>query len=337
MFQGSFLAQTLAGKTSTGLPFYLPHGANVQVMDEGVIRFGPRDPQSSPLHLVISCGVHGNETAPVELAERLIAALLSGELRPRARVLFVFGNVAALRAGTRFVKQDMNRLFCRIPEGSDDDESRRATMLELYLMRFFSRAIQDDAPRLHYDLHTAIHGSQIEKFAIYPRPNEGINFQPKAIARLAQGGVSAVLLQTTTAPTFSYFSSRHCGATAFTVELGRAAPFGQNAGIDLSAMEAHLRALISGDIGAPAEIPAAVQVFRVSREIIKRSEAFELFVDAKVDNFTPLQQGSLLARDGDQSWTVDEAEARIIFPNPEVAVGQRAGLIVVPSTHFNRD
>lgn len=337
MFQGSFLAQTLAGKTTLGLPFYLPHGANVQIMDEGVIRFGPRDPQSSPLHLVISCGVHGNETAPVELVERLIAALLSGELKPRARVMFVLGNVAALRAGTRFVQQDMNRLFCRIPEASDDDESRRATMLEMHLMRFFSRAIQDDKPRLHYDLHTAIHGSQIEKFAIYPRPNEGQNFQPAAVARLARGGVSAVLLQTSTAPTFSYFSSRHCGATAFTVELGRAAPFGQNAALDLSQMEAHLRALIGGEVPMDDSAPASMQVFRVSREIIKRSEAFELFIDAKTDNFTPLIQGQPLARDGDQTWTVDEAGARIIFPNPDVAVGQRAGLVIVPTESYSRD
>lgn len=329
-----FLQDTLAGRTATALPYTLPNGVRVQVMDEGVIRFEPKDSEARKLDLVVSSGIHGNETAPVELVDQLIGELLRGELRLRSRVLFLFGNVEALRRGERFVETDMNRLFCRIPEVSDGSEQRRATMLEIHVMRFFARAMQDGKPRLHYDLHTAIHGSLLEKFAIYPLPPAGRDFDPQQIARLADGGVEAVLLQSTQAPTFSFYSSRHCDAAAFTIELGRAMPFGQNQGIDLSRMDDYLRGLIAGEIPQPEQVPAGLPVYRVSREVVKQSEAFRLLIDGKTDNFTPLPQGMLLAEDGETRWIVDEADARIIFPNPEVAIGQRAGLIIVPDRRF---
>ncbi|HSC80829.1 MAG TPA: succinylglutamate desuccinylase, partial [Chitinolyticbacter sp.] len=290
-----FLQQTLAGDTETALPYTLPNGVRVQVMDEGVVRFEPVASESRELDLVISCGIHGNETAPVELVDRLIGELLQGALHLRSRVLFILGNVAALRVGARFVETDMNRLFCRIPEVSDGMEQRRATMLEIHVMRFFARAMQDGKPRLHYDLHTAIHGSLIEKFAIYPLPPAGRDFDPVQIARLAEAGVDAVLLQSTPAPTFSFYSSRHCDAAAFTVELGRAMPFGHNQGINLSRMGDYLRGLIAGEIAQPARVPDSLPVYRVSREVVKQSDAFRLLIDGKTDNFTPLPQGMLLA------------------------------------------
>ncbi|AZN36387.1 succinylglutamate desuccinylase [Iodobacter ciconiae] len=332
----SFLEQTLAGKTCIALPYCLPNGTHVQVMDEGVIRFEPKNPGDRQLDMVLSCGIHGNETAPVELLDRIVSQILEGQLKVRARVLCVFGNIEAMRQGVRCIDQDMNRLFCRLPDVEDGDEARRAAMLEMQLMRFFSRSIQDSKPRLHYDLHTAIHGSLIEKFAIYPLPPQGRDFDPLQVARLASAGVDAVLLQSTTSTTFSFFSSQHCGAAAFTIELGRAMPFGQNGGVDLSKMQAYLEGLISGDLPDGDVVPAHLGLYKVSREIIKQSDAFVLHIDAKMDNFTPLAPGTILAEDEGMQYVVHETDARVIFPNPDIAVGQRAGLVIVPTESYLR-
>lgn len=71
--------------------------------------------------------------------------------------------------------------------------------------------------------------------------------------------------------------------------------------------------------------------FRLAREIIKRSEQFVLRLPAGIDNFTPVSPGTLLAEDGDEvRWVVEELGARILFPMASVAIGERAGLIVVP-------
>lgn len=332
----SFLEQTLAGKTCIALPYCLPNGTHVQVMDEGVIRFEPRDPSDRQLDIVLSCGIHGNETAPVEMLNHIVSQILDSQLRVRARVLCVFGNVEAMRQGVRCVEQDMNRLFCRMPEVEDGLEARRAAMLEMHLMRFFSRSMQDGKPRLHYDLHTAIHGSLIEKFAIYPLPPHGRDFDPLQVSRLACAGVDAVLLQSTTSTTFSFFSSQHCGAAALTVELGRAMPFGQNEGLDLSKMQAYLEGLISGELPACDAVPEQIGLFRVSREIVKQSDAFVLCIDPKTDNFTPLPVGTLLAEDGDIRHVVTEEQARLIFPNPHIEIGQRAALVIVPAQSYTR-
>ncbi|WP_410498751.1 succinylglutamate desuccinylase [Chitinibacter sp. S2-10] len=332
MSSSTFLQKTLAGDTCLALPYCLPHGTHVQVLDEGVICFEPRDAACSVLDLVISCGIHGNETAPVELVEQLIERILAQQLRVKARVLFIFGNVAALRAGTRFVEEDMNRLFNRSPEVEDGIEKRRAIMLEMHVGRFFDDA--DKRPRFHYDLHTAIHGSLIEKFAIYPLPKAGNHFSPTEIARLSIAGVDTVLLQSTKSSTFSYSSHVNCDAHAFTIELGSARPFGQNQGIDLSKMDAYLSALIQGDLPQPELVPPQVKIFRVSREIPKTSHDFKFAIDGKTDNFTPLAKGMTLAEDAGVPFVITEDDARIIFPNPDVPPGQRAGLVIVPARDF---
>ena len=330
----SFLQQTLAGNTAIALPYSLPNRASVQVMDEGVIRFEPQDGANSALDLVISCGIHGNETAPVELVEQLIEQIFAGVVKVRARVLFVFGNVAALRLGQRFVEEDMNRQFGRVPEVEDGFEKRRAAMLEMHVKRFF-QAGGIDKPRLHYDLHTAIHGSLIEKFAIYPLPKPGSTFSTTEIARLSIAGVNTVLLQSTQSSTFSFFSSWQCDAVSFTIELGSARPFGENKSIDLSKMAAYLRALVQGELPMPELISEQVQIFRVSREVMKQTTDFKFAIDGQTDNFTPLPLGMVLAVDQGEEFVITEKNARIIFPNPEVVPGQRAGLIIVPAHNLS--
>jgi succinylglutamate desuccinylase len=333
MSDRTFLQKTLAGDTALALPYCLPHGTEVQVLDEGVIRFEPSDASSSHFDLVISCGIHGNETAPVELVEQLIERIMHNQLRVRSRVMFVFGNVAALRVGKRFVEEDMNRLFNRSPEVEDGMEKRRAMMLEMHVARFFA-AGANKGPRFHYDLHTAIHGSLIEKFAIYPLPKPGSQFSAQEIARLSLAGVDTVLLQSTQSSTFSYSSHFHYDAHAFTIELGSARPFGQNQAIDLSKMDDYLSGLIQGELPQPELIPQHVQIFRVSREIPKTSDDFEFAIDGKTDNFTPLPKGMTLAVDAGVPFVITEDDARIIFPNPSVPPGQRAGLVIVPARNF---
>ena len=46
-------------------------------------------------------------------------------------------------------------------------------------------------------------------------------------------------------------------------------------------------------------------------------------------NFTSLKQGEEIARDGDTVYTVQHPEELVVFPNPDVRVGLRAGLMVV--------
>jgi succinylglutamate desuccinylase len=148
-----------------------------------------------------------------------------GDLKPRARILFLFGNPEAMRKGERFVEQDVNRLFNGRHEQSSGSEAMRAAELERW--RRVSSACR--TARLHYDLHTAIRGSKIEQFALYPW-KEGRQHSRRELARLRAAGMEAVLLQNKPSITFSSYTYDKLGAEAFTLELGKARPFGQNEG-----------------------------------------------------------------------------------------------------------
>jgi succinylglutamate desuccinylase len=325
---GKLLELTLAGREPAQTLQLTPAGVRLRWLGEGALEVTPPVARDNGLDLLLSAGVHGNETAPMELLDGLIQAVARGELVPAARTLFVFGNPEAIRQGERYLEQDINRLFNGRHALSSGPEAIRAGELERLAANFFSLP---GRTRLHYDLHTAIRGSTIEQFALYPWHPER-RHSSRELARLERGGMAAVLLQNRSSITFSAYTYESLGAEAFTLELGKARPFGQNHQIDMSRLRALLEQLLTGTEAPLPEQPGDdLQVFRVAREVIKRSDAFTLHLPAEVENFSPLATGYLLAEDGPHpAWIVEETDARIIFPNPKVQNGLRAGILIVP-------
>lgn len=325
---GKLLDLTLAGREPAQKIQLTTGGVSLRWLGEGALEVRPSADTDSGLDLLLSAGVHGNETAPIELLDTLVQAIARGQLIPRARILFLFGNPEAMRRGVRYIERDVNRLFNGRHDAVSGNEALRACELERLATTFFSL---QQRTRLHYDLHTAIRGSRIEQFALYPW-KQGREHSRQELVRLQSAGMRAVLLQNKPSITFSAFTYEQLDAEAFTLELGKARPFGHNAEVDLSRLEASLRHLIEGvetDLEQPLD---ELALFSVSREIIKHTDAFRLHLDDDIENFTELAPGYLLAEDGrEQRWVVEEQGARIIFPNPKVANGLRAGILIVPT------
>lgn len=325
---GKLLELTLAGREPAQKTQMTVGGVRLRWLGEGALEVRPPENCDNGSDLLLSAGIHGNETAPIELLDELIRAIARGDLKPRARVLFLFGNPEAMRRGVRYVEEDVNRLFNGRHELRGGPEALRACELERLAAAFFSLP---DRYRLHYDLHTAIRGSRIEQFALYPY-KEGRAHSRTELARLRAAGMSAVLLQSKPSIVFSAYTYDQLGAEAFTLELGKARPFGQNQQVNLAALRSCLEQLIEGsEPGTPSDLQG-LQLFSVAREIIKRTDAFSFNLADDVENFSPLEQGCVIAEDaGDARWVVEEEGARIIFPNPKVAVGLRAGILIVPA------
>ena len=108
--------------------------AALALAGEGVLELTPRQPYRRNGDVG---GVHGNETAPIELLNQLVGDLLTGRLPLRVRLLVVLGNPAAMRAGKRYLHSDMNRMFGgRYRNFAASGETVRAQQLERALAAF---------------------------------------------------------------------------------------------------------------------------------------------------------------------------------------------------------
>lgn len=324
---GKLLDLTLAGREPAEKTQLTVDGVRMRWLAEGALEVRPPEVRDNGMDLLLSAGIHGNETAPIELLDRLLHDIARGVVKPRARILFLFGNPAAIRTGGRFVEEDLNRLFNGRHESSSGYEAMRAHELERLATTFFS---VPQRTRLHYDLHTAIRGSKIEQFALYPY-KEGRTHSVRELGRLRAAGMQAVLLQSKPSIVFSAFTYERLDAEAFTLELGSARPFGENQGLNVQRLEQRLKEIVEG-VEPSEDTFEGLQLFRVSREVIKHSDRFILHLPLQVENFSELSKNYLLADDpGHPSWIIEESGARIIFPYPKVKNGLRAAMIIVPA------
>ncbi len=323
-----YLQHVLSGESSD-----LSEGKNEflswRATGEGILELTPSGPVAAN-SLVVSAGIHGNETAPVEILNPIVSQLLAGKRPLTSRLLVIYGNPAALRAGSRFTHYDLNRLFsCGWKTIAPCYESRRASELEQAVQGFMAGATEaEGGRRWHLDLHTAIRGSLFEKFGLLPvspRP-----WGEAFLDWLNRAGSEALVFHRSPGGTFTHFSCNALQMESCTLELGKALPFGRNTLSDFTQTQQALQALICGDTILPDAPAVPAKHFRVTQQITRLSDEFRLHMADSTLNFTEFPAGTLLAEDSEQQYRVENpAGERVLFPNPRVAHGLRAGLMLV--------
>lgn len=349
--RASFLHTALTG-LSIDNRCILDNGVVVESLSEGVLQFTPAQSNKSKTSasaVMISAGVHGNETAPIEILDLLVDDILGGVQQLECDLLLVLANMPAIRAQKRFTSENMNRLFGAKDQGRESSiessEAVRAEELMGLSRQFFAQAQAGEPKKqkIHYDLHTAIRASKHELFAISPNlfdKNGDTKSRDDHFDILGNMGIEAVLTGIKSHTTFSAFTAQHCGATSFTLELGQVRPFGENDVSKLRAFEQTLRQLMANkpDEGTgPSSKPA---VYTIVEEVLKKSNAFEFCFNDDTANFTAFKQGDMIAKDAQQSVTVAQTGDCIVFPNANVNIGARAVVIARPQatdTHMESD
>lgn len=234
----------------------------------------------------------------------------------------ILGNLEAIRQGKRFCTTNLNRLFRRDLD-LEGDEPDRARELMAGVDAFFARHA---LPRVHYDMHTAIRDSRYPRFAVEPfadSPTDAAQWHG-----LAAAGMQAALHQHRHSWTFSHYSKHYHGAQAFTLELGRVRPFGENDLDTLSGMLILLQAMLEGR-PIPSGTLEDIRFFRVVSELMRRSPDFTLCFPEETPNFTEFAVGTPLAHDGEfGDIHVEESPVAVVFPNAQVELGARAALLV---------
>jgi len=298
------------------------------LIDTGILLLEPKEsvPPSERKNIVISCGVHGNETAPIEILNQITKEICSGQLKVKSRLLLIIGNPLAMIEGKRFTSENLNRLFKEHQNTGENYETIRARKLMNVLKRFYGKA-----NNIHYDLHTAIRASVHEKFAIYPYQGDK-PYSLDQLSFLQASGINTILFSHAPAGTFSYYSNNVYGADAFTIELGQVKHFGENDMRDFSGISRNLKLLIQGETMPIRKFDAdEFNLFSVCHEIINTSDNFKFYIDKDIKNFTTFPTGTLLSEDGDNQYRTRNSGEAIVFPNPNVPVGQRVALVIKPT------
>ncbi|MDX1757022.1 MAG: succinylglutamate desuccinylase [Marinobacter sp.] len=325
-----WLAHTLdhATERTAEVSANLPDGGTATLLDTGILRLVPAAPgDDETTRLIVSAGIHGNETAPIEVLNQLVNEQLDGQWAPALPCLLIFGNPPAMARGERYIDFNLNRLFAGAHAKRpyhDTPEAHRAYELERCCQAFKGTG----QSLLHYDLHTAIRPSMREKFALYPFfperqvPDEQRDF-------LLEAGVDTLLHQHKTSTTFSSYSSVDLRGESFTIELGQAQPFGQNDLQRFEGIQQALRRLMKGEPPPPPSGQAMTE-FEVVHEIINTGDLFRFHVPDDIPNFTTYEPGTLIWEDDRNRYSVGDVAEAIVFPNRQVPIGQRVGLMVRP-------
>lgn len=292
--------------------------------ERGILRLRMHEEQPGRTRLLLSAGIHGDETAPLEMLADLLWKLAESPCDLMVNLMVVVGNIDAIRQGKRFIDADLNRMF-RAERGDlqTATESQRADEIMRATADFFRG---EDGEKWHLDLHTAIRPSLYPTFAVVPDTGHR---RQQLLGWLAHAGIGAAILSPPSAGTFSAYTATHFGATSATVELGQVGELGRNDLGQFASSHAALDRFLRN--GAPQVGSAMPHVFRVVQELVKRSDAFRIAFDTDTKNFTPMPPGALIAEDGDTVYRVGPETEYVVFPNPDVRVGLRAGLMVVRS------
>ncbi|WP_052260738.1 succinylglutamate desuccinylase [Photobacterium gaetbulicola] len=328
--EGKFLEATL----DMALPEEQGHwltesGTECELLGRGLLSFSPAYSSSQdeqPKDIVLSSGVHGDETSPIELLQRLVEQILSGEIKPAHRLLVIIGHPEAINRHRRYVDENMNRLF-KAENPATNPDCIRANTLQSAVKSFFQQGEKHQQSRWHLDLHCAIRDSEHYTFAVSPFSSHQTR-QRDLFAFLQRSDIEAALLSNSPSPTFSWYSAEFFGAQALTLELGKVAPFGQN---DLQRLSSFYQAIVELVTHLSPNYQwqqDKLTVYKVTRTLIKQSEHFMLNFPDDQANFTMYPQGTLLGRDRDLEYYVLEDGEAVVFPNANVAIGQRACLLV---------
>jgi succinylglutamate desuccinylase len=299
---------------------YQQAGFTVTMPDKGILTVKGSGVRPAVL---VSVGVHGDETGPIEMVAYLLDRISRTPQTLAVDLMVCVGNVEAIAAGRRFMDADLNRMFRPVRGDLDNTaEARRADAMIQATTDFFTGA---GAERWHLDLHTAIRPSVYPMFAIVPDLIED-TAKKELINWMGEAAIEAIIMNPASAGTYSYYSAEHHAAAGTTIELGRVGTLGRNDMAQFVHASAALERLLLQS--AKGEQKLTPLVFKVAQNIIKLSDGFRMSFGRETQNFTAAPRGFVIATDGETTYTVQHDEEQVVFPNPDVRIGLRAGMMV---------
>ena len=333
LLKDGFLKHSLSNNRDS-FPYEIKLGNGIRIIhhDVGVIEVCPFH---SDIALVISAGIHGDETAPLEMIDDMVNNILNLKLQPKIRVLFIIAHPFAINSQQRFININLNRCFSNGTLGGDP-ESRIAVRLKNHVSLFFLKN-KNNQSKWHFDLHCSIRDSLHPIFALVPTSTKMTDVRP-LVSFLQCAHLDAVIFSQEPSSTFSWWSAETCSSFSATIEMGRVAPLYQNNMQAFSALSSALKRMIQeGVIESVYDPDPSLALYQISNTMIKKDKTFRFSFSKETPNFTYFSQGQKLAKEKALDHVAMMGGESILFPNENVEEGQRACLLIQPfSLDFSR-
>ena len=191
-------------------------------LGDGILLLEPAALAADTRSVLASAGVHGDETAPIEMLSYARARHSARRGALTCRVLVILGNVDAMRdaavIATTISTASSAAGICSCRKLRSAARGRARTGGHAVLRHRIAAAWSTVA-------HRHAHGDprvRVRAFALLP--HTGRPLSRAMFEWLAEARISAVLLHTTKCNTFSHFTAQACEAEACTLELGQSAP-----------------------------------------------------------------------------------------------------------------
>ncbi len=303
----------------------------VEMIDLGMLRISGRPPKTGErgLQVVLSVGLHGNETAPIEIVRDIVAQVLLGKTKVAGEVLIFFGHLEAMVMKKRQIEENLNRCFGieeNVLSRVRSQEQGRANRLKLALKNYRN----PNLPLLHLDLHTAIRDSLYPRFAVLPQKKSEQDYTHAFLRCLERMGLQAFLMSDGATTTFSHYTSALYSGLSATVELGAVREFGKNNHQDFLQARHELIRLLETNCLPNDSLPVDVLFFDVIRTLKRKGENFKFLFSEDLPNFSKFKAETPIMEDDGRVFRIHSDDERIVFPNSKVGIGERAGLIVSP-------
>lgn len=322
-----FLHHTLLNsKSFTPYEIKLNNGIYLIHRDIGILEVIPTRYKKS---IILSSGIHGNETAPLEFIDEIVKNIINEKIILNVRILFIIAHPDAINQNKRYIDENLNRCF-NGKNKSNTCENIISNKLQKQISDFYLND-KESEKRWHFDLHCAIRGSLHSIFSIIPITTIQINIRPM-LSFLQKAKIEATLLNNQSSSTLSWWTAQHFGALSATIEMGQVKPLYQNDMARFSQLKNAICNMISAkSISIEAkEADLTMILYKVSSVIVKKEPSFHFTFPNHTVNFTYFASNTLLAKEINMQYFAKEEGEAVVFPNADVAIGQRACLLVQP-------
>ena len=129
-------------------------GQDVLTLDEHGFALLPSGETGKKIDLLFTALIHGDEVVGLEAFNLVLSKLLKLQNRPTISIGFLLCNIAAAKAGKRFIETDLNRSFA-IPNPISAEEQRAAQVASIV-----------DAASFVFDIHQTVEPTE-SSFVIF--------------------------------------------------------------------------------------------------------------------------------------------------------------------------